>query len=59
LGPIAGESSVRGTTSGGGSTLVYQYDAVHYQLIVGRDKDNIITLFKTGAPKIYLPITIR
>lgn len=64
LGPISAENSVRGITSGGGDTLIYQYDEINNQLVVGRDKDNIITLFKLPqvlppAHKLFLPITRR
>ena len=43
-GPVTALNSVLGTTSGGGGWgLVYGFDYVHYQLVVGRPGDNTVT----------------
>ncbi len=46
FGAITADNSVRGTLSGFGSTLKFSFDAVNYQLIVGRPFENIVTLFR-------------
>jgi hypothetical protein len=47
IGPITTANSVTGTTADGGSIMVFQYDALNDQLVVGRPMDNIVTLFTT------------
>jgi Repeat of unknown function (DUF5650) len=42
---INGSNSVRGTASGGGGGLRFDYDAPRGRLIVGRQADNIVSLF--------------
>ena len=44
-GALIASNSVRGTVASGGSTLVFGYDAVRNQLVVGRPASNIVTLF--------------
>ena len=46
IGPILATNSVRGTTAGGGSSLVLAYDAMRDQLVVGQPASNIVSLFK-------------
>ena len=46
IGPILATNSVRGTTAGGGSSLVLAYDATRDQLVVGQPASNIVSLFK-------------
>ena len=46
IGPVTAENSVRGATAGGGSSLNYAYDDLNQQLVVGRPRDNIVTLFR-------------
>ncbi len=53
-GSISASNSVRGLAAGDGLNLVYEYDAVNRQLVVGRPKDNIVTLFK--LPYVFLPV---
>jgi PKD repeat protein len=48
-GPIAAENSVRGTAASSGRLMVWAYDSLHYQLVVGRPGDNIVTLFRDEA----------
>jgi hypothetical protein len=61
LGPITAEKSVFGTTQSGGKSMVYQFDPVNYQLVVGRPYDNIVTLFKPqrDSVSVYLPLTMK
>jgi len=54
-GAVSAANSVRGATADGGYTMVFQYDPINSQLVVGRPADNIVTLFTT-TKKIYLPI---
>ncbi len=51
FGPITAHNSVRGTTAYGGQSMVFQYDAVNDQLVVGRPADNIVTMF-TKTPLV-------
>jgi hypothetical protein len=45
-GTIIDENSVRGTRTNYGSTLTFAYDTVNRQFIVGRQGENIVTLFR-------------
>jgi hypothetical protein len=45
-GTIAASNSVLGMTASGGKGLVSTYDGIFNQLIVGRPRDNIVSLFK-------------
>jgi hypothetical protein len=56
-GPVSAGNSVRGLAASGGYALVYQYDATHHQLVVGRPADNIVTLFK--VPYVFLPVLLK
>ena len=56
-GSITSMNSVRGTTADGGDAMVFDYDSVNSQLVVGRPADNIVTLFRSS--KIYLPLVLR
>jgi hypothetical protein len=58
VGPITAQNSVRGVAAGGGASLVWAYDYVHYQLVVGRPADNIVTLFRPFSP-VFLPVVLR
>ncbi|MBK8465046.1 MAG: hypothetical protein IPL32_04375 [Chloracidobacterium sp.] len=50
ISPLAGTinntNSVLGTSTGGGSTINVQFDVVNNQYIVGRQQDNIVTVFQ-------------
>jgi len=46
VGPITASNSVLGTAPGGGFNLVFAYDSVNRQLVVGRPDSNIVTLFR-------------
>jgi hypothetical protein len=54
-GPINGNNSVIGDATGGGSSMVFAYDQVNNQLVVGRPADNLVTLFRPPYPQ-YLPV---
>jgi hypothetical protein len=54
FGSISSANSVLGLAESGGFYMVYQYDAVNRQLVVGRPADNIVTLFK--LPYVFLPV---
>ena len=60
-GPITAENSVRGTTAGGGSSMVWVYDYVNDQLVVGRPADNIVTIFRPDLPVflVFVPVILR
>jgi hypothetical protein len=44
-GPITVDNSVRGVISGSGPFMVFQYDPVYDQLVVGHWVDNMVTIF--------------
>lgn len=56
-GLVTDANSVRGTAAGGGSDMVFAYDSVNDQLVVGRPADNTVTLFRLY--RIYLPLVIN
>jgi hypothetical protein len=56
-GPITGTNSVRGTTADGGGSMVFDYDYVNNQLVVGRPADNTVTLLRFS--RIYLPLVLK
>jgi hypothetical protein len=60
-GPITAENSVRGTTAGGGISMVWVYDYVNDQLVVGRPADNIVTIFRPDLPVflVFVPVILR
>jgi Repeat of unknown function (DUF5650) len=59
-GPITAENSVRGAAAGGGPSMVWAYDGVHHQLVVGRPADNIVTLFGLPSiPTVFLPVVLK
>jgi hypothetical protein len=60
IGPIVADNSVLGTAANGGQSMVWAYDAVNRQLVVGRPADNIVTLFR--LPPVYpafLPVMLK
>jgi len=57
-GLITAHNSVRGVAAGGGASMVWAYDDVHFQLVVGRPADNIVTLFRPFSP-VFLPLVLR
>jgi hypothetical protein len=57
-GVITSANSVLGTAEDGGSSMVYAYDDVNRQLVVGRPADNVVTLFKVKY-QVYLPLVSR
>jgi hypothetical protein len=60
VGPIMAENSVRGTAASGGPSIVWAYDAVNRQLVVGRPADNIVTLFRLPpAYPVFLPVMLK
>jgi hypothetical protein len=56
-GPVTDVNSVCGTAAGGGSDMVFAYDGVNDQLVVGRSADNTVTLFRLY--RIHLPLVIN
>jgi hypothetical protein len=52
-GSITQHNSVVGTTTNGGFTINYAYDAINQQLVIGRPADNIVTLFQLHH--LYMP----
>jgi hypothetical protein len=56
-GPITSTNSVRGTTADGGDSMVFDYDYVNNQLVVGRPADNTVTLLRFS--RIYLPLVLK
>jgi hypothetical protein len=46
FGIITIDNSVCGAVSGSGLKMIYQFDAINYQLVVGNRRENIVTLFK-------------
>jgi Repeat of unknown function (DUF5650) len=46
VGPITAANSVRGTAPHGGPNMIFAYDSVNRQLVVGRPDSNIVTLFR-------------
>jgi hypothetical protein len=56
-GPITSINSVRGTTADGGEAMVFDYDYVNSQLVVGRPVDNIVSLLR--STQIYLPLVLK
>ncbi len=57
IGPINANNSVLGQAANGGASLVFDYDAVNHQLVVGRPAENVVTLFR--FPQVYLPVITR
>ena len=51
-GLVNGNNSVRGTAASGGQNLVFDYDAVRANLVVGRPDSNILSIF--NLPDAYL-----
>lgn len=43
---ITAQNSVLGIVAGGGSSMTYDYDVGHDQLVVGRPVENVVTIFK-------------
>jgi hypothetical protein len=56
-GPITSTNSVRGTTADGGDSMVFDYDYVNNQLVVGRPADSIVTLLRFS--RVYLPLVLK
>jgi hypothetical protein len=56
-GPITSENSVLGTTANGGSSLVFAYDPINFQLVVGRPADNVVTLFRPYQ-RVFMPLIL-
>ena len=62
VGPVSTANSVLGTAANDGSSMVSDYDATHTQLIVGRPKDNKVTILRCQADPtdwLYLPVVLR
>jgi hypothetical protein len=57
-GPITSESSVLGTATNGGSSLVFAHDPINLQLVVGRPADNIVNLFRPYM-RVFMPLVLR
>lgn len=51
--PISPLNSVLGTSIGGGSYMVFAYNATNHQLVVGRPFDNIVSLFTLISDGIF------
>jgi hypothetical protein len=58
VGSITSSNSVLGTSEGGGSSMVFAYDYVNEQLVVGRPADNIVTLFRPFT-FLFLPAVLK
>ncbi len=59
-GPIVADNSVRGTAAGGGSSMIWIYDYVNDQLVVGRPADNIVALFRFRPFfSVSLPVVLK
>jgi hypothetical protein len=59
---VSASNSVLGTAANGGSHLIYVFDEIHNQLVVGRPSDNRVTLFQLSAQApllTYLPMIQR
>jgi len=48
-GTVSSSNSVLGTAMSGGSSMVFSYDTLHAQIVVGRPADNIVTIFGSGV----------
>ena len=60
VGPITYDNSVRGTAASGGSSMIWIYDTVNDQLVVGRPADNIVTLFRFRPFfSVSLPLVLK
>jgi hypothetical protein len=62
VGTVSTANSVLGTTVNYGSSMVSDYDATHPQLIVGRPKDNKVTILRCQVDPtdwLYLPVVIK
>jgi LPXTG-motif cell wall-anchored protein len=54
---VSSLNSVLGTATGGGPDLVYGFDYVHHQLVVGRPGDNTVTWLTVANTDPVLPPT--
>ena len=62
IGPVGAANSVLGTAANQGFSMVSSYDAARTQLIVGRPKDNKVTILRHLADLshwIYLPVVTK
>jgi len=62
VGPVSTANNVLGTAANGGNSMVSGYDAANAQLIVGRPKDNTVTILRCQTGSIYwlyLPAVIK
>ena len=62
VGPVSMDNSVFGIAESGVNQMVSDYDSVRSQLIVGRPKDNTVTLFNCTGIATYqtsLPLILR
>ena len=62
VGPVSAANSVLGTTANDGYSMVSDYDAASAQLIVGRPRDNKVTILRCQAGPshwLYLPLVAR
>jgi len=62
VGPVSSAISVLGNNATGGNSIVSDYDASHTQLIVGRPKDNTVTILRCHvnfSNWVYLPAIIK
>ncbi|MBN1537621.1 MAG: hypothetical protein JW908_12865 [Anaerolineales bacterium] len=62
VGVVSTSNSVLGNHATGGNSMVADYDASRTQLIVGRPKDNIVTIFRCQvnySDWIFLPTIIK
>jgi hypothetical protein len=56
--PITTENSVPGAAEGAGDSMIFAHDPVNFQLVVGRQADNIVTLFRPYQ-RAFLPLVLR
>ncbi len=55
VGLITADNSVLGQVTNGGLEMIFDYDYLNKQLVVGQPADNIVTLFRTTT-SVYLPL---
>lgn len=51
VGAITAANSVRGAVINSGFSLIYSFDLLNNQLVVGRPAENVVTVFPQGAPQ--------
>jgi hypothetical protein len=57
VGLVSEDNSVLGLAANGGNSMVFEFDPFNRQIVAGRPKDNIVTIFK--LPSIFLPVVSK